>query len=285
MAAPGIDIAVLLALLSPGLVFAVLLLLIGGWRLYESRGRAIWVVMFIAALGMVPVIFFESRVLRWAMTSFGDAVTGQIVAVLILAYVEEALKLLAVLFGAMIFAGLMRARPRTGIVLGAAAGLVFATIENVFYFIGFSDAGASWLWTVVAIRTLGTLPMHIVAGAMVGYYVVRARQSGDNGLLIYGILAAGTLHLAFNGIQIAGSYGTAGGGGMFALIVTQIAGIILVITTGLGVLHRARKLPDSRETPDRRPPPESSGRYPADPDPQPGKRGIKDYDDGPVIRR
>jgi RsiW-degrading membrane proteinase PrsW (M82 family) len=58
--------------------------------------------------------------------------------------------------------------PMDGVVYGATASLGFATLENVLYVMGGG-------WTVALARAFTAVPMHAFLGAILGYYVGRAR--------------------------------------------------------------------------------------------------------------
>lgn len=90
-------------------------------------------------------------------------------AFVVAAVPEESLKLLVI--------GRYCARRRTfdepmdGIVYGATAALGFAAFENIFYV---ADGGLA----TAAIRSVTSVPMHATWGAILGYYVARARLTG-----------------------------------------------------------------------------------------------------------
>jgi|SRR5581483_1909071 len=66
--------------------------------------------------------------------------------------------------------------PMDGVVYGAAVGLGFAALENIFYLAGDAD------WALLAImRGLLTVPFHGALGAIAGAYLARARFGGALG--------------------------------------------------------------------------------------------------------
>ncbi len=65
-----------------------------------------------------------------------------------------------------------------GLIYGAAAGLGFAAVENVLYFLAFAAAGPEVFFATVVMRTLFTSLVHAISTALLGYTVgyVRHRQ-------------------------------------------------------------------------------------------------------------
>lgn len=78
--------------------------------------------------------------------------------------------------------------PMDGVVYGATASLGFATLENILY-VGSGGLG------VAILRAFTAVPGHAFAGAIMGYYVGRARftPTGERGNLIFAALAIPTL--------------------------------------------------------------------------------------------
>ncbi len=78
--------------------------------------------------------------------------------------------------------------PMDGVVYGATASLGFATLENILY------VGSRGL-SVAILRAFTAVPGHAFAGAIMGYYVGRARFSprGQRGNLLFAALAVPTL--------------------------------------------------------------------------------------------
>ncbi len=70
--------------------------------------------------------------------------------------------------------------PMDGIVYGVAASLGFATLENILY-VGSGGIG------VTVLRALTAVPGHAFTGAVMGYYVGRARFAGPERVGLYGL--------------------------------------------------------------------------------------------------
>ena len=88
-----------------------------------------------------------------------------------------------------------------GIVYTVAAGLGFATLENIFYVmeLGFGTG---------VIRALLSVPMHAMFGVVLGYYVGLARMARNRGepdgrLLVGGLLLATLMHGVYDFILFA----------------------------------------------------------------------------------
>jgi len=112
---------------------------------------------------------------------------------------EELSKLLAVRLTA--FRHCAFNEPMDGIVYTVAAGMGFATIENVLYVteLGFG---------VGVLRAVLSVPMHALFAVVMGYYVGRAHRAraegrSSGGLLLVGLLLATVIHGIFNFIIYA----------------------------------------------------------------------------------
>lgn len=91
--------------------------------------------------------------------------------------------------------------PIDGIIYAAAAGLGFATLENVIYV--FSSLETSFLFAVQTgvVRALISVPGHVLFSAMWGYALGQARftsGSARSGVITRGLLMAMAAHALFN---------------------------------------------------------------------------------------
>ncbi len=77
--------------------------------------------------------------------------------------------------------------PMDGIVYGATAALGFAAIENVL----FVAAGGLF---VAALRSVTSVPMHAMCGALLGYFVAQSVLARRRGAIWWGFLAAVAVH-------------------------------------------------------------------------------------------
>ncbi|HUU75086.1 MAG TPA: PrsW family glutamic-type intramembrane protease [Methanoregulaceae archaeon] len=148
----------------------------------------------IYALGIavtIPVAFIEGLT--------GLLVSGFLIAVVVAPIVEEYGKFFVVkntVYGTREFD-----EPVDGIVYAAAAGLGFASLENVIYV--FSSLETSFLFAVQTgiIRALISVPGHVLFSAMWGYALGQAHfmpWSSRKGIITRGLLMAMVFHGLFN---------------------------------------------------------------------------------------
>lgn len=115
-------------------------------------------------------------------------------AFVVAAFVEEGAKLAIVLL-------LILPQPdfdevADGLVYTMAAGLGFAFIENALY------SGST---LVLLIRAVSAVPLHAIAGGVMGFYVGRSKFSGDREAHV-GLLAAIAVHGTYDALVFAGSW-------------------------------------------------------------------------------
>ncbi|MFQ5527105.1 MAG: PrsW family glutamic-type intramembrane protease [Thermoanaerobaculia bacterium] len=134
--------------------------------IFPEPPRALWAVFGLGVLIVIPVLL-----VAWPFGGLvggvaSPLVSGALAAFLQAAIPEEAFKFLVVWRYA--------ARrpefdePMDGVVYGVAASLGFATFENLAYV---ADSGLG----VAVMRALTAVPSHAFLGAIMGYYVGRAR--------------------------------------------------------------------------------------------------------------
>ena len=106
-----------------------------------------------------------------------------------------------------------------GAVLGAVAGLAFATAENALYILGGSSVGLSamsvetWIETGVEAGTMwgdsfpemtlvraGIAPLHVIWSSIAGYYLALAKLNRKHAapIILKGLLVAVVLHASYN---------------------------------------------------------------------------------------
>ncbi|HMW06338.1 MAG TPA: PrsW family glutamic-type intramembrane protease [Leptospiraceae bacterium] len=123
----------------------------------------IWISFFIGAVTVIPAGLFES----WIEVPNKESMEGMILEnFLVIALTEEILKLLALYFFA--YKNKNFNETMDGIVYGVAVSSGFATFENIFYVMqnGF---------TVGIIRAILSVPAHIFWGAILGYWLAKAK--------------------------------------------------------------------------------------------------------------
>jgi len=95
-----------------------------------------------------------------------------------------------------------------GLIYGAAAGLGFAAMENVFYNSSAMLSGFDVFLTTALARAVMSTLLHASATAVLGYGIARKWIYGSRGIRVSSIqyyLAAVLLHAIFNGFAIAGA--------------------------------------------------------------------------------
>ena len=121
---------VYLALASP-IVLAVLLLIPArAWLLGKWPAGAAWTAVGMTLLGTAPVLLLEWQILQALIKATGDIWSGIATSIVLLSYLEEALKIAAIGLTALAFRRSLATRPGMILAIGAAAGIAFATAET-----------------------------------------------------------------------------------------------------------------------------------------------------------
>jgi len=153
-------------------------------------------VFFLGALTVVPAAIIELL--------FPEGVVS---SAFVAPVVEEALKFLVVFFA--IYRHPQFDEPMDGIVYATAAGLGFATIENILYVL---EGGIA----VGIIRAIASVPGHVVFSCIWGFALGTAKfrpQNERSALILAGLFSAMLLHGIFN----------------FSLEVFEVAGLFLIL--------------------------------------------------------
>ena len=123
----------------------------------------------------------------------GDTMLGVFLYYLFeVALVEESLKLFAVRVYA--YNSKMFNEPMDGLILGVAAALGFATVENIFY------VYQSGILTGI-IRAIVSVPSHALYGAIIGFYLGEAKFRKRPSLALQGLVAVIILHAIFDTVS------------------------------------------------------------------------------------
>ncbi len=133
---------------------------------FPEPPRVLWATFFLGAVIVAPVLLFAWPAYLLAQEIDTPLLHGFVAAFFGAAIPEEVFKLL-VLWGYSMRHSAFD-EPMDGIVYGATASLGFATLENVIYV---SGEGGS----VAIMRAFTAVPGHAFLGAIMGYYVGRAR--------------------------------------------------------------------------------------------------------------
>lgn len=229
MAALGdaVDPAVLVAVVFAVSLLAPFLFLVR-MRNAERRRREPWSAVLGAfawgALGATTLAYvIESYVL--GIAPFPQAVYGLAsLTVIVAPLVEEAAKALG-----LAFVPDRDPERHDGYIYGAAAGLGFAFVENLYYALATYVVGGLEAALVVAVfRAIATVCLHAAATALVGYGVWRLRFGGNPFPLLFYLPLAVLLHAAYN--ALAG----------LALLGAALAAALLAIVVYRRILRRVR---------------------------------------------
>jgi hypothetical protein len=135
--------------------------------IYPEPPRVLWVTFGLGALAAVPIVAVALP-LDWLVGRAPNYFVFGILQAFVVAAIPEELGKLAVLIGYS-----LRRRefdePMDGVVYGVVASLGFATLENLLYIFGGGGG------TVAIMRAFTSVPSHAFCGAIMGYYVGRAR--------------------------------------------------------------------------------------------------------------
>jgi RsiW-degrading membrane proteinase PrsW (M82 family) len=173
-------------------VSAVAPSLLLGWYfhkrdLYPEPGRVLWATFGLGVLTVALVLPVELLMGAVMERIEGAVGRGAADAFLVAALPEETLKLLVLL--GYSYRHRSFNEPMDGIIYGVMASLGFATLENALYVM---DGGLG----TALMRAFTSVPSHATWGAVMGYFVGRARfaPAGRLGLIFSGFFTAVTLH-------------------------------------------------------------------------------------------
>jgi len=176
--------------------------------------RLIGFTFLLGALGIIPATIIE------LLLGFGNILVTTFLSV---AIVEETMKYLAVrakAYNSSNFNEVM-----DGIVYGVAAGLGFATVENILYVLGFGTISTA------LIRAFMSVPSHAAYGGIMGFYLGMAKpfrltsKQHERKLILTGLAVAIILHGLYDTIAFT-LEGLAGLAGL--LVMTAISWIVLL---------------------------------------------------------
>ena len=139
-------------------------------------------------------------------------------AYVVTALPEELVKFLALFLGAFIWREFDE--PLDGIIYGVAAGLGFASVENVLYLI---QTGNPW---IVLLRGFTATLGHVAFSGLLGWFLARARFSTGRRRYfqpLLGLIVAVSLHGTYNLLLFLGD-----GPGMLSLLVVLPFGLVLL---------------------------------------------------------
>lgn len=118
--------------------------------------------------------------------------------------VEEYCKFLAVRIGML--KNPVFDEPTDAMIYLIVSGLGFAALENVlalFHFIEGNVNVVGEAFEITALRFLSSTLLHVLASAIVGYYLARSYFFSSKYGILYGLITAGFLHGAYNVLTIS----------------------------------------------------------------------------------
>lgn len=205
---------VILAAVVPSLIYLVWI------RNSERYNRERWmhvlsVYLFGAIISIIAAMFLETVAITvlyssgsifsggfWSYEPYDPTLEIVILAVVIAPLVEEWTKG----WGVMTVRNKVR-EPEDGFIYGAAAGLGFAAMENIFYNSSALLNGFDVFLMTALTRAVASTLLHASASAILGYGIARKYLNGARGrrtsYLPY-YIAAVVLHGLFNGFAVAG---------------------------------------------------------------------------------
>ena len=221
-----------LAIGLPAVLAATLLVLgylIFIWWLDRYEREPIWLVALVflwgATIGAGCGCSINTTILAPFKQTFSATAAMGIGAVLVAPLVEEVTK--GLVFLPLVWTDHFD-NETDGLIYGAASGLGFATIENLYYFLQFVSSdnfGVAMMLVAIAMRALFTAVMHSISTALLGMAVGYARHrhsAGKSRWVIYpliGYVLAVANHALWNGAAVLAKFNAG----------FQLAGIGLVL--------------------------------------------------------
>jgi RsiW-degrading membrane proteinase PrsW (M82 family) len=152
-----------------------------------------WILMvYILGIAVtIPVAFIEGVI--------GEVLSEFLIVVMVAPVVEEAGKYLVV--RKTVYESVEFDEPVDGIIYAAAAGLGFATLENVIYVFSALETSLVLALQTGLIRALISVPAHVLFSAMWGYSLGKARfiqPEKRPGVIAAGLILAMASHALFN---------------------------------------------------------------------------------------
>jgi len=234
---------VLLSAIVPSLIY---LIWIRNSEIYnrERWGHVLSVFFFGATISILASVLLESLaidVLRapgsifsegfWNFAPYDPSLEIVILAVVIAPLVEEWAKGWGVLATRNWIL-----EPEDGLIYGAAAGLGFAAVENIFYNSSSLLSGIDVFVASATLRALTSTLLHATASGVLGFGIARKHLLGARGIKVSWIpffLAAVLLHAIFNGFAVAEE--------VFDDVLVPIVGLIAAFVLVIGMFGWLRR--------------------------------------------
>jgi len=182
-------------------------------RYRHESPKLLAITFLLGAVMTVPGVILES-IARLFLPQ-GDTILGVFLFFIFgVALIEEGLKFLAVRIYA--YNSKKFLEPMDGLILGVAAALGFATVENILYVI------QNGIYTAL-IRAVISVPSHAFYGAIIGFYLGEAKFRRRPELAIYGLAIVIVLHAIFDTV---------------ATVVPSVIGVVALLAFVLVLYYR-----------------------------------------------
>lgn len=207
-------LVVLAAVCVATLIVVMYLLLI--WWLDRYEREPLWVVgltfLWGALGGTILSCIINSLTGSVLILGVGESAGNVMTVVMVAPIVEEFMK--AFVFVFLVGAGNQLDNKTDGLIYGAATGLGFACVENLYYYAStFDPSQPEAIFGVIFIRTMFTALVHCISSALLGMTIGYARhRAGMARWVIWpllGYIMAVFNHGVWNGLAtISGSFGS-----------------------------------------------------------------------------
>lgn len=156
--------------------------------------------LFLGCLSAVPAVLIEFIFMDLPLLSGSGIAGAALQSFLLVAPVEEAVKLLTVLL--FVWKNQNFNQHNDGIVYTGTVSIGFAMAENVLYVL---DRG----WIIGVFRAVTSIPSHTFTGVLMGYFVGAAKFAPNRAIrvryLLTGFLVAWLFHGAYNTFALSGT--------------------------------------------------------------------------------
>lgn len=173
---------------------------------HAEPNRYILKVFFLGAL-MAPIAAGVEFILIGSLknVSFSPLVTNFLIFFVFVAMVEEVSKFAAVKLG--IERNSVFDEPTDAMIYLIVSGLGFAALENILALFHFTDISSGVIageaFQIIGLRFISSTLLHVLASAIVGYYLAQKHFFLKKYSVVKGIILAGLLHGTYNTLTLA----------------------------------------------------------------------------------
>lgn len=215
MSSPVADVPILLPLAIAPTIF-LLWFFYNQDRYRRESPKLIAVTFILGAISIGPAILLELAAKQ--LFPEGDTLIAVFLFdVFEVALIEEGMKFLSVRIYA--YNSPKFVEPTDGLILGVAAALGFATVENILYVL---ESG----FLTALVRAVVSVPSHALYGAIIGFYLGEAKFRRKPLLALNGLIFAILLHGIFDTV---------------AMVLPSIVGIVALVAFVLVLYYRVVK--------------------------------------------